>query len=248
MSDEDQQDHPEDGRIRALLADLGSGPEGRSLPPEVAARLDDTLARLVAERSASSADTGEPTGTVVPLRRRWFPRVTAAAAAVIVLGAGGVSAVNLGVFGGLSSDSKAGSASSDAGGTTAPESAPEVAPAQPQPPNGGVTPGKALGGALDRPQVRAATFASDVIALLEQRGTPTPEQQEGSDTQLDQAEALRSTGCPGPVITDGAVPTRIRYDGSPAVLVIHPENSDGRLVEAWDCAGLTRLAGATLTR
>lgn len=37
-----------DAHIRALLAELGSGPDGETMPPEVAARLDDTLARLVA--------------------------------------------------------------------------------------------------------------------------------------------------------------------------------------------------------
>ncbi|MCW2820855.1 MAG: hypothetical protein JWR64_650, partial [Marmoricola sp.] len=76
-------------RIRALLAGLGPGPEGETVPPEVAARLDETLARLVAERSE---DQQEAVGAdVVPLRRRWLPRLTAAAAAVIVLGVAGVT-------------------------------------------------------------------------------------------------------------------------------------------------------------
>ena len=53
----------DDAHIRALLAELGSGPDGRPMPPEVAARLDDTLARLVAERATRESprtSTGDP--------------------------------------------------------------------------------------------------------------------------------------------------------------------------------------------
>ena len=85
-------DPEHDARIRALLAELGSGPDGEPIPPEVEARLDDTLALLLAQRagtgSAAADEHGadESTSDVVPLRRRWTPRAAVAAAAVIVLG------------------------------------------------------------------------------------------------------------------------------------------------------------------
>ena len=79
-----------DERIRALLAESGSARRSERMPEEVAARLDQTLADLVAEREAA--------GSVVPLRRRWAPRLAVAAAAVIVLGGGGVVASSLGAF------------------------------------------------------------------------------------------------------------------------------------------------------
>ena len=92
------------------------------IPPEVAARLDETLAGLVAERAAES-DQPEPDRTVVPLRRRWAPRAAAAAAAVIVVGAGGVAAANLGVFGGhndsMTSADGAASSKAESGGDSA---------------------------------------------------------------------------------------------------------------------------------
>lgn len=265
-----------DGHIRDLLAELGSAADGRRMPSEVAARLDTTLARLVAER-----ETGAPTperedesrpGSVVPLRRRWLPRATAAAAAIIVVGAGGVTAVNLGLFGNEASTS---SDSGAAGGAGAAESAPKA----PVPSSG-----KAIGAAV-LPQVSATSFASDVASML-QRGTASPPAAEapGSDTGEDSSEpssgqtgpgqatgdqsapdeaapglttpeearqspgrALRSASCPGPVITDGAVPNQIRYDDQLAVLVIHPETGGRQLVEAWDCAGDRRLAETTIT-
>ena len=106
-------DPAQDARIRALLAELGSGPDGEPLPPEVAARLDDTLALLVAERGRAGGARPEDETTadnVVPLRRRWLPRAAVAAAAVIVLGAGGVFVANLGQMSGTGLSSSSDSA------------------------------------------------------------------------------------------------------------------------------------------
>src|SRR5215213_3032580 len=100
MNDERDLD-PGQERIRALLADLGSpqAPDAASMPPEVAARLDETLAGLVAERSTEAVPAN-----VLPLRRRWVQRGAAAAAAVIVLGVGGVAVADL--VGGSADDSR----------------------------------------------------------------------------------------------------------------------------------------------
>ena len=108
--------------IRALLAELGSGPDGEPIPPEVEARLDETLALLVAERGRAAGGPGEDEvhestpDNVVPLRRRWLPRAGAAAAAVIVLGVGGLAVAN---FSDLSQSEQ--QRSSDSAGASAPE-------------------------------------------------------------------------------------------------------------------------------
>lgn len=230
-----------DANIRALLAELGSGPDGETMPTEVTARLDDTLARLVAER-----DTGEPTqdasATVTPLRRRWLPRITAAAAAVVVLGAGGVAASNLGVFGGHGSfDSSDGGASSSKAGS-APESTSSDA--------GGDTSSDSSGAAL--PELHAGSFVSEVTSLLsaghprvstpERPALPAARATDGPSKLQQDASA-----CAGPDVSDGAVINQVRYDGAPAVLVVHPERGGRQLVEAWTCAGERRLAATTLT-
>jgi hypothetical protein len=245
MSDRPQ----DDARIRALLAELGSGPAGDPMPPEVAARLDDTLARLVAERDVvperdavaepvarSGGDGAQEHGSVVPLRRRWASRLTVAAAAVVVVGVGGVTASSLGLLGGDSptgansstdrnltqgQDGAGGRAESDSGsGTAADPSAP--------------LDDAAKGGAV----LSASTFAADVEAFLRNRT--------GQAQPPETSRSLRSSGCPGPRITDGAVPSRVTYDGRPAVLVVHPLRDGRRLVEAWTCTGDRTLDTTTL--
>jgi hypothetical protein len=251
MSDRPQ----DDARIRALLAELGSGPAGDSMPPEVAARLDDALARLVAERDAvAEPDAGaerdavaEPAarpggdgaqehGSVVPLRRRWASRLTVAAAAVVVVGVGGVTAASVGLLGG---DSPTGANSSadrtvtqgqDGAGGRAESGSGSGTAADPSAPLDHA----AKGGAV----LSASTFAADVAALLRDR----TEQAQPPET----SRSLRSSGCPGPRITDGAVPSRVTYDGRPAVLVVHPLRDGRRLVEAWTCTGDHTLDTTTL--
>ncbi len=259
----------DDARLRALLAELGSGPDDEPMPPEVVARLDDTLARLVAERTegAESADPGADPGAgsdptaevtnVVPLRRRWASRVTAAAAAVIVLGAGGVAATNLGVFGGSSSTT---ASKSDAGADSATTS--EALPAPGTAPDAATRRAAELG----LPQVRSTSFAGDVTALVRtgsakavaplsggqkpSLGASAAPQDSGGELAAPRqpAETLRELGCPGPEITDGAVLRPVVYDGRVAVLVLHPENDGARLVEAWNCQGSRRLDSATIGR
>jgi hypothetical protein len=246
-------DPDQDAEIRALLAELGSGPDGEAMPPEVAARLEDTLALLVAERgregmtaaaadsSAESTEESNGTGNVVPMRRRWVPRLAAAAAAVIVLGAGGVAAANLGLLGGSSTPMSDQGASSGAGASKA-ESAPDTA--APSPGDRALEP-SATGADTSLPKLSATAFAADVERLLKGRSSLTAPQDE--TTKQHRADARLLDSCPGPKPTAGAVPSPVRYDGDLAVLVVHPERDGHRLVEAWDCAGSHRLAHAALT-
>ena len=266
MNDEPQDDGPhndgpDDAHIRALLADLGSGPRGESMPPEVAARLDATLARLVAERDAASSTTPDPepeTSPLVPLRRRRLSRMTAAAAAVVVLGAGGVAATSLGLLdgsGGASSDS----ASSEAG-TSSDRSTAKSLQGDSAPSTGPSSDASHPVGPL--PHLGASSFARDVKTLLLQGSDLlTPEEARagapGSTTQSpragnrDQAgrEAsglLQALGCPGPKITGTSQAQPVVMNDQLAVLVLHPERGGKRLVEAWTCDGERRLVAATL--
>ncbi len=252
-----------DARIRALLAELGSGPEGESIPPAVAGRLDDTLARLVAARGAaddsasgaaaeSDATAAEPAvlpadqtqphqGNVVTLRRRWAARATAAAAAVIVLGAGGVTAANLWA-GSSGSDSSAGDGvAEDSAGGRAGDSALEDLS------DGGSgregLSGKAAESARSLPRVSSATFAADVAGLLgpARSGLASP------DPAEQPSPGPTGLRCPGPGLADGSSTRAVVYDGTLAALVVHPVRDGRQLVEAWTCAGDRRLDAARIS-
>jgi hypothetical protein len=244
-------DPDQDARIRALLADLGTAPGETSMPPEVAARLDETLAKLVAERDeADREETPEESySNVVPIRRRWATRAAAAAAAVIVVGAGGVAVANLDVFGGsATSDSSAGGSTSKA--ESLQDSATPSAPSGDQsfvPDKGGV------------PALSAASFHADVTRLLRGRDArlaaladPADAGDKPSSTQEREAQqdagvnALRKSGCTGPDVTDGALPTPVRYDDQLAVLLVHPASNGERLVDVWTCSGDRKLDSASI--
>jgi hypothetical protein len=253
MNEEPSHEPENDARIRALLAELGSGPDGQSMPPEVAARLDDTLARLVAERGSTGLDADEQShaGNVVPLRRRWLPRAAAAAAAVIVLGAGGLAAANLGVFGNDSFNAATGGGSSDSKADDSSAGTGAEAP-------NSESAGQDEGAATALPELSAGTFAADVAGLLQRRpamtieppasGAPSAKPQQNRDAaKQGPADSRLSKECPGPSTSAGSVVHPVRYDGLPAVLVIHPEQGGRLLVQAWDCAGDRVLDSTTLT-
>jgi hypothetical protein len=243
VNDQDPQLDPEqEALIRGLLADLGAAPDA-TMPPGVATRLDETLAELVAERAGASDDqtgddkTGdnESRDNVVPLRRRWATRAAAVAAAVIVVGAGGVAAANLGVFGGSADDSSAGSASSKAESQDDSASPPSDSAGKPVAPGTG-----------QLPALSAAAFETDAARLVKNSplfvaGTVPNVQDQKRQADKQSEGALRTSGCNGPPITDGATPTLVLYDGQLAVLLVHPQHGDSRLVDAWNCAGTRKL-------
>ncbi len=248
-------DPEQDARIRALLAELGSGPDGEPIPPEVEARLDETLALLVTERDRAAGGPGQieeeeaTTGNVVPLRRRWLPRAGAAAAAVIVLGVGGLAVANL-------SNQSEQQSSSDSAGASAPEAESKTdSGAESKAGSDSST------GATQLPDLSAGSFESDVSILLQGRASmlasegeaagegdaadqPSPN---GRETALPGAPGLLpSRDCQGPEVTDGAAARQVLYDGRRAVLLVHPERGGRLLVEAWNCDGDRRLASAKI--
>jgi hypothetical protein len=235
MSDQDPSLEPgQEQRLRALLAGLGSeaGDEADPLPPEVAMRLDETLAGLVAEREAAKmSEEHRATGRVVPLRPRWMPRLAAAAAAVIVLGLGAMTWASLGHPRGnetaTSSGAGAGSAQKEQAPTASARSA--------------------------APDLHAATFARDVRTYLLHTPTlrvpaPLKQQSQGEDSSSSSGSTPTSptAACVGPRITDGSNLTVVTLDAAPAVLVVHPVKHGERLVEAWSCGGHRRLASTTV--
>jgi hypothetical protein len=224
-------DPEQDERVRALLADLGMAPD-TALPPEVAARLDETLAGLVAERPGVPVAATEETRTnVVPLRRRWVPRAAAAAAAVIVVGVGGVAVANLGLF-----DGSAKTADSSAGGSADSKAQSLDGTATAQPSNPSALPG---GLAARLPRVRAASFDTDVARLLQQAPAPlgaVTDSQRRSQEEAAGGDSLAAR-CAGPTPSDGSTTTPVLYDGTAAVLVVHPAHGGRRLVQAWTCGG-----------
>jgi hypothetical protein len=237
MSEQDPSLDPgQEQRVRALLAGLGSrtGDGADQLPAEVAARLEDTLAGLVAEREAGKiSEEHTATGNVVPLRPRWMPRVAAAAAAVIVLGLGALTATNLGRH----HDS---ATSADAGaGTAKAEQVPSAS-----------SPGTfdSSGTAVGRRAVdlHAATFTRDVRALLVR--TPALRAPARVHGQLSAQSPTPTSGsvCAGPSTTDGSSTTVVRLDAAPAALVVHPAGKGKQLIEAWSCDGTRRLASTTI--
>ena len=108
MSDQDPELTPEqEARVRRLLAEARPDPQSESLPPEVAARLDQALTALVHDPATApvpvpvpgSAGTTAPSGQVVALaarRRRHVGGLLLAAAAVAVAAVGVGQVVDLG--------------------------------------------------------------------------------------------------------------------------------------------------------
>ncbi len=198
-------DPEQEARLRALLADLGSDPAAAQMPPEVTARLEDTLAELTSLRAAqgpaptpaqtsaqSSADgptrspgegsrsTADPdSATVVPLsgRRRRSSRWAAAAAAVIVLGAGGVAVAGLDLLGTGTPTADDASAGGQSKAESLDDSGASAPQTAPSTPGGAGADQRSLVGA-ELPELRSSAFADDAAALL--AATSAPRESKGT--------------------------------------------------------------------
>lgn len=93
----------QDVALRRLLADAR---QDEPMPEDVALRLDDVLAGLVAERAEEADDAGgSERPTVVPLRRRRWPKVLVAAASVCAIGIGATQVIGGGAGDDAATDS-----------------------------------------------------------------------------------------------------------------------------------------------
>ena len=212
---------PGEDEVARLLAEA-AGPE--PIPGDVAARLDDVLAGLVAERSPARAHPG-----AVPLaaRRRW-PRMLLAAAAVVV---GGYAVGSVAVQGTLSgSDSGDSSAASDggaqdsllveddgAGADADTEAAPEAL--EDTPPQRMSAPVRLQPETLRRDARRAL----DVLDALPAAST-------SGDATLDGS-------CRPPRLRPRERALPVRYDGGRAVLVAGPVRAGTVDVTVHSCTG-----------
>ncbi|WP_370289318.1 hypothetical protein [Nocardioides sp.] len=254
--------------VRRTLAASG-GPE--TTPPEVVARLDDTIAALTAERSAESvARPSDPEAVVLDLddaararrtRLRWL---LGAAAAVVVIGIGGGL---LGDGAGTGNDASTASDSSD--------SAPQRAESAQEPPAnlgslredadsaGGVTdttkdlresaaasssPDRQLAGAPRRVDdgsplrdVRADRLRADLVAL---RGVlPQAPADYRGITLLAPADFVCEPGGFGAGRLVG-----VRYDGVPAVVAFRAPVGSTQVAEVLACGTGDVLRSTTLPR
>lgn len=229
MSSEEPEITPaEEQEVSRLLA-LAAAAD--PLPADVAARLDDTLAGLVAERStAPDEDGADDSGdrAVVPLRaRRRWPRALLAAAAVMVVGYG-VGGV---LGGGSLSGGDTGDAAS-AGDTVAEDAAGGAEDASPE--RLGEAPAQELGNARDQAMVfegvvrlRSERLAADVRRALGLVET----------SALDDLSSSDQSRCPIPTLSPGESALAARYDGRRTVLVTGPEEGGRVKASVYSCSG-----------
>jgi hypothetical protein len=257
-TDEPSFDDPAHAELRALLR---GARVTEPIPADVAARLDATLASLQAERRAED----EPAATVLPLRRRGIARVLVAAAAAVVIGAGGI-AISQGGLNDAGSDDSAATADSGAGSDTGSLREGPMDPGS-EADKDAPLPAATARGLLELNGTLVPVFTSARFAQEAQAYDPAT----GGFTELDSLQKRYSIPSPADALTDDAttdppddgatsVPLCVGpqlpdtetlpmlLDGNPTVLVLHPVKDGAQVLEAWSCDGATRLTTATVTR
>jgi hypothetical protein len=235
--------------VRRLLAAAAADPP--PIPDDVALRLDDVLAGLVAQRADSSV--GEPTGSPVAdlseRRARRWPRLLVAAAAVSVValgvgnvleGQGSLETGDMPTSGdaGSASDadvqSRPDSQSEDARGAVPSER--ETAPPQDEE---ATSEGDGRGSArLPRPTLRSASLAADAQRVADFRVAAGPSTQRGT---LDT--------CVVPPTSQGDEMVAVRLDGEPATLVLRADEDGFRLADIYACdSAASPVASTSLDR
>jgi len=232
--------------LSRLLAAAGGPPP--ELPHDVAERLDDVLAGLVADREAGPVPADEVTGVteLAPRRRRRWPQLLVAAAAVSVLGIGLGNIVQPGQQEAMTADS-AGSVEEEPRAAQRENevegSAPLESGSDPQTTSERRAPkdqdGRELTGALDRratpPRLQSESLAVDV-QRIEDFGFAVPV----ADTRRQWADA-----CVRPETDADAEWLPVRLDGEPAVLVLGAPADGRRTAEVFTCDEGDRPAVST---
>ena len=227
MSPEEDQPSADEQEVSRLLAEA-AGPE--PLPAEVADRLDTVLADLVRERATDSADTSAGSRAVVPLaRRRRWPQVLLAAAAVVAVGYGATVVTQQ-----ATDDASQAESATDAGGAAQGDLAPELAE-------------EGVDRAASIPvHLRSERLESDVLRVLETRGvlSGSAALDTRSDAQELTKQELRAACSPPPLDRrERWVPSR--YDGRRSVLVTEPERDGFVDATVYTCDG-ARLAAVSV--
>ena len=200
-------DAGEEERVRRLLA--GAGPE--PLPPDVASRLDETLAALVAERREHDGAASGERLTVRPgrTRRRW-PMVLVAAAAVCLIALGAGDLVRSGGGGAATSSGQAASESraGAAGGLADHASGTGTVVAR---------------GPL--PRLHSATLRADVARAAGRHSAPRAA-----------PAGPAAVRCTTPPHSPRERVLLVRLDGDPASLVLGPVIDGHRVARLYRCA------------
>lgn len=207
--------------VRDLLASAGPA---EPMPPEVAARLDATLADLSAGRTpgptAPSGDADDELAERRAGRQRRWPQVLVAAATVGVLGVAVGNVVDLGGLTGGSGDASTSAGVADRGAAgAAPESLPESAPSA-----GGDRTGDGFSAQSRVPvlRLRSASLAADV-QRVEDLALATPV-----------SEGWRGA-CVVPAAAPGASWAEARLDGDRALLLLRPPEQGRRVADVYRC-------------
>lgn len=238
----DEASASEQEQVSRLLAAAGGPPP--ELPHDVASRLDDVLAGLVADRGTGPvpADEGAGVTELAPRRRRW-PQLLVAAAAVSVLGIGLGNIVQPAQQEAMTADS-AGSAAEEEPRAAQRENAVEgSAPLKSQSESDRSAAddqdGRALTGSVSelarQPRLQSESLTVDV-QRIEDFGLAVPV----ADTQRQWADA-----CVRPETQAGAEWLPVRLDGEPAVLVLGAPADGRRTAEVFTCDEGDRPAVST---
>lgn len=227
--------------VARLLADA-AGPV--PMPADVAARLDDVLAGLVAERSGSTDRATTPPGgdrvdelARARARRRW-PRVLLAAAAVVVGGYTVGTVATDGLLGG-STDSADSGAASDS--SMAQEDSLGGDELQGTDQDDGAAAGdlEAAPEAFDRGAMkllRTVRLRPDTLERDVRRALRLLDAAPAASLSRQGTE-LADSACPGPPLGKRDRALQVRYDGEPAVLVAGPERGGAVAATVHSCAG-----------
>jgi hypothetical protein len=221
---------PEDAEaVRRLLVAAGAGD---AVPKDVAARLDDVLAGLQAEREGTA--TAPVTDLTARRTRRW-PTVLVAAAAVVVVGAG---------IGNVMNDTRGAGDAATSGEAVAPdagvaESAPEqdargLSEDQDGDSASSAAPKAVLGDARTAalPRIRTGSATLDAQRIQDLAlGAPV------ADGLVDQNAPKRSVrgSCDLPSPARGETLVAVRFDGKRASLLFRAPDAGRRDAEVYSC-------------
>ena len=194
------------------------------MPDEVAHRLDDVLAELVAHRSPRES----PDELSQRRRRRW-PQLLVAAATVAVIAAAGGAVALRGTQG-----SGGSAADSSAAGGSAEQAAPSA------PPSGGQA--LAGGAASGPPALHLATLRRDLQGVVD--GGLVADRARAAVPSPAAPSAKSVDTCPAPAQAKGVEAVDVLLDGKPAVLVLGPVRDGTRAARVYSC-GDTRTPVAT---
>jgi hypothetical protein len=204
-------------QVRAALAAAGPD-EPTPMPPEVVARLQGVLDELAEPRLAAQAQDRHPAaGTPARRRRRW-PDLLVAAAAVAVIAGAGAAVVTRG-FGAGSSPT-----GDSAGSSSRAES----------------TPGAAGGSAATGPSARALAGDGSVVPRLRTASLRADLRRLAADGRLRGPAGTRGPGgCARPVLHVGERLVAVRLDGRLATLVTGPVTDGTREARVYSCGDVT---------